>query len=186
MADFIKKLQEKPYEVKVRILWGTVIGAAIILVVILVFNIKSTLQNVDGKKLIDLNTPSSQTTKDTEIQYASVERVERTEKVLKIYFNLNNSTDDILNVSKVSDITLTFDGNESKPQSMADRQGSPFVQKILSHTQNFGVLTFAPINANLATLTLDQMYLEKNPSSIFQQKLELDLDKLTETTKVRN
>src|SRR5258708_17631500 len=128
MTDFIKKLQEKPYEVKLRIIWGTVIGAAIVLVVILIFNIKDTLKNVDGKKLIDLNTSSGRTAANTNIQYASVERVERTAKVLKIYFNLNNPTNDILNVSKVSDITLAFDGSEVKPQSILDRQGNPFVQ----------------------------------------------------------
>lgn len=186
MVDFIKKLQEKPYETRLRILWGTVMVAAIALVIIFVFNIKNTLQGVDGKKLIDIDNSSNQANVLSEIPYAEVERVERTEKVLKIYFNFKNPTDDIVNISKLTDITLIFDSNTLKPQSMTDRQGNVFVQKILSHTQNFGILIFTPINTNLATLTFDQMTLEKSPSNVFQQKLELNLDELSETTKVRN
>src|SRR5258708_14471938 len=167
MTDFIKKLQEKPYEVKLRILWGTVIGAAIVLVVILIFNIKDTLKNVDGKKLIDLNTSSGRTAANTNIQYASVERVERTAKVLKIYFNLNNPTNDILNVSKVSDITLAFDGSEVKPQSILNRQGNPFFQKILSHTQNFRVLPLLPTISKLSNPTRNRMSMEKKHQHFF-------------------
>src|SRR5258708_12692670 len=154
MTDFIKKLQEKPYEVKLRIRWGNVIGAAIVLVVILIFNIKDTLKNVDGKKLIDLNTSSGRTAANTKIQYASVERGERTAKVLKIYFNLNNPTNDILNVSKVSNITLAFDISEVKPQSIFDRQGNPFVSNKFFQTPTSLVLTLPTTRTQLPTLTL--------------------------------
>jgi hypothetical protein len=182
--DIIRKIQDKPYETRVRILWATVGIAGIVLVAIFVFNTKNSLKDVDGKELINIDVPS--TTAMTQTPYASVERVERTEKVLKIYFNFNNPTDDILNVSKLSDISLSFDNSKLNPKNITDRQGQAFVQKILSHTQNFGILVFDPINSGQVTLTFDQMSLEKNPNNIFRQELNLNLDELTETINPRN
>ncbi len=186
MKNFISKIQEKPYETRVRILWSTVGVAAIILVAVFVLSVKSTLKNVDGKKLIDINQSATSTNDVTTTPYAAVERVERTEKVLKIYFNYHNTTDDILNISKIADITLTFEDNSIKPQAMTDRQGKTFIQKVLSKTQNFGILTFSPINTGKAVLTFDQMFFEKDPSKIFQQKLELNLDELSKPENLRN
>jgi hypothetical protein len=186
MKDFLTKLQNQPYETRIKILWGTVLAAGFILVIIWVLSLKSTISGIDGASLIQLNPTTTSNTKQTEIAYASVERVESTAQFLKIYFNLNNPTDDILNTAKLQNITLTFTGNSIQPQSMTDRQGNPFVQKVLSHTQNFGILVFSASPVHQASLTFDQMFLEKNSTDVFQQKLELNLDELIKNSNVRN
>ncbi|MBX4186786.1 MAG: hypothetical protein KW802_00820 [Candidatus Doudnabacteria bacterium] len=186
MKDFLTKLQEQPYETRIRILWGTVICTGIVLLVLFVFSIKSTLNGVDGKKLIDLSIASDKQQAQTEIAYASVERVERSNQNLKIYFNFNNPTDDILTIPQLADITLVAEDQTLNPQTITDRQGNVFVQKILSHTQNFGILVFPATTAATGTLNFSQMYLEKNSSNFFQQKLELNLKDLAQPTKVRN
>ena len=185
MKDFLTRLQNQPYETRIKILWGTVLGAAIILVIIWVLSLKSTISGIDGSSLIKLNTTTTSTTEQAQVAYASVERAESTD-VLKIYFNLNNPTNDILNASKLLNITLTSNGTQIQPTAITDRQGNPFVQKVLSHTQNFGILTFPAITIHQGTLTFDQMFLEKTPNNVFQQKLELNFDELIKNSNVRN
>ena len=68
--------------------------------------------------------------------------------------------------------------NPVHPQQLTDRQGSAFVKKVLSRTQNFGILTFSAINSEEGTLTFDQMFFEKNPQQFFKQILDLEFDKL--------
>jgi hypothetical protein len=186
MRDFITRLQEKPYESKLKILWGTVFVAAVILVVIFVFNIKNNLKGVNTKSLIQSNNSTASKTALSDTAYASVERIERTDNLLKIYFNFNNSTDDILSISKLEDIDLSFNNDRIKPKTITDRQGKPFVQKILSHTQNFGILTFDRLNTDDVKLTFDMMFFEKDPSKVFRQDLELNLNELSQPIKVRN
>ncbi|MBX4191259.1 MAG: hypothetical protein KW804_00470 [Candidatus Doudnabacteria bacterium] len=181
----ITRLQNKPYQAKLRILWGIVFVSAVILIIIFGFNIKHTLSGVNTKKLLESKNSASNTALTT-TPYAFVERVERTEGSLKVFFNFNNTTDDILSISKPEDITLTLETTRITPKSITDRQGKPFVQKILSHTQNFGVLNFDQVNVENAELSFDMMSFEKNPSNNFKQTIKLDLVKLSQPIKVRN
>ena len=183
LNDKIEKLQNKPYEDRVRILWTVVVIVGIILLVLWVLSLKNTFSGLDTKSLINTNT--GQNTTEASTQFASVERVELGEN-LKIYFNINNTTDDILNISKLENINLVVNGQTVKPKSMNDRQGAVFVQKVLSHTQNFGTLTFPATDSNQAELIFDQMFFENNQSSIFKQTMELDLDKLNKDSNLRN
>jgi len=185
MKNFIEKLQAKPYETRVKILWSSVLVTGVILVAIFVFNLKNTVSNIDSKDLIKLN-PDTKTSPLTSTAYVLVERVERSSSLLKVYFNYNNPNDDILNVSKLSDIILNVENDNLIAQKITDRQGNIFVQKILSHTQNFGILYFPATTAKNGTLILDQMFMEKTPSDIFQQTLELNLEELSKATNVRN
>jgi hypothetical protein len=178
----VSKLQSLPYATRVKILWGTVLIVGIVMVLLIAQSIKSSVNNVDGS-LIKID--DTKATSTSPIDYASVERVESDDKFLKIYFNFNNTTNDILNVSKLADIKLVVKEGTLAPQKITDRQGNVYVQKILSHTQNFGILIFPATTSKNATLTFDQMYLEKDLTNSFQQKLELNLEELSKPTGVR-
>jgi hypothetical protein len=183
IKDFLSKVQEKPYETRVKILWMTVAIFSVVLIYLMVQSVQNSISNANGN-LVHVQTGGSVII-ESDIEFAQVERVERSEHTLKIYFNLNNPTDDILNVSKISDITLNTDKNTLTAQTITNRQGSDFVKKILSHTQTFGILTFPATEATNATLILNKMFLEKKPTEIFGQKLELDLEKLNKPSDVR-
>jgi len=185
MKNLISWLQEKPYQTRLKILWTTLIAVGGLVVVIFVLNIKSTISGIDGKNLIKIDTKSSAAA-ETALKFAQIERIEINNNFLKIYFNFNNTTTDILNVSKLADITMTANGKQFQPQQITDRQGNAFVQKILSHTQNFGILTFPSINADKATLTFNQMFLDQNPSNLFMQTMELNFSELTKSAQIRN
>jgi hypothetical protein len=156
-------------------------------VAIFVLNLKHTIGKIDKKSLIKLGASSKEMTRTT-TAYADIERVERTEKLLKIYFNFKNPTDDILNIPKLEEIALNVGATELRPQKITDRQGKIFVQKILSHTQNFGILIFPPSasDRDQASLTWNGMFLETNPDGKFSQKIELNLKELSQPAKVRN
>ncbi|OGE80099.1 MAG: hypothetical protein A2660_00525 [Candidatus Doudnabacteria bacterium RIFCSPHIGHO2_01_FULL_45_18] len=185
IKKFLTKLQAKPYETRVKILWGTVIVIGILLIMFWVSDLKGTIKGIDTSNLVDLN-PSDQNTVLTKTPFAAVERVELSGTLMKIYFNFTNSSDDILNVSKLNDVSLNINDTSLTPQKMTDRQNAQFVQKVLSHSQSFGILTFEAAAAKTATLTFDQMFFEKAASDILQQKLELDLEQLTKSEKIRN
>ena len=167
MNKFLNKIQGQPYEDRIRILWGVVAVVALVLVVMIFSNIKETIGNAGGSFT---KIEAAKFIPDSPISYMSVERVEQTDKTLKIYFNINNSGNDILNVPKLSDISLSVSNNLSHPQKITDRQGNTFVQKVLSRTQNFGILFFPAINGNRGTLLFDQMSLEKSRRFFKQPK----------------
>jgi hypothetical protein len=178
----IERLQKLPYNTRLKILWISFIVAAIGLVFLISSSIKNSIKNNSGDLIkLDKVSPLPETT----TAFASVERVEQTDKNLKIYFNLNNTTNDILNVSKLSDIKLRVDDSSTAATELTDRQGKPFVQKILSQTQDFGILTFPKTEADEAELIFSGLFFESNTSNIFQQTLKLDLEKLNDATNVR-
>jgi len=185
MKDYIAELQKKPYATRVKILWGTTATFAVMLVVIWSLSLKSTIKNSSGQPLVPQNSGAADVDQK-ETNFLNVERTEIAGNTLKIYFNLNNQTDDILNVSKIADIELSTEAGILRPTKMVDRQGQTFVQKILSHTQNFGVLLFPTTSELEATLTFNEMFLEKNPDQLLKQSIELDFSKLNQDSQVRN
>lgn len=184
MNDFIKNLQEKPYETRMKILWGTVGVVAVLLVTAFIFNLKSVIHQTNGGSFTEgAKNPTSQ---ETSLKLATVERVEKQGTNLKIHFNFNNDSSDILNLSKLEDITLKTKAGDLTPTLMTDRQGQAFVQKVLSHTQNFGILSFTNVTADSGELLFDEMFFEKTPQQLFSQALELDFNKLNSDNSVRN
>ncbi|OGE73962.1 MAG: hypothetical protein A3I07_04145 [Candidatus Doudnabacteria bacterium RIFCSPLOWO2_02_FULL_42_9] len=181
----LDRLQKLPYNTRVKILWVASAIAAIGLIILFTQSIRNTVENSSGENLIELNN-SKTTLPNSPQEFAKVERVEQGENGLKVYFNLNNNTNDILNVSKISDISLVINDKIITAQQITDRQGKPFVQKILSKTQNFGILYFEPTNAKTAQLILSNMSLENDASNIFQQTLDLNLEELNNPANVRN
>lgn len=184
MKDFIKNLQDKPYETRLKIMWGTVLFAGILLIAVFIWNIKAVVQNTSGTDL--LNPPVDDSAEQTNLNLLSVEKVETRSGRFRIYFNLNNPGEDILNMALIEDITLTINNVQHQPTEIIDRQGQPFVEKILSKTQNFGVLIFPTIIGAKGTLEFDQMYFEKSPDTLFSQKVELDFNKLKTDNPIRN
>lgn len=180
---FIANLQNKPYESRVKILWSTVVAIGILLFIIWVMSLKSTINGSIG----GTNESTSQDLKvANEISLGEVEWVESTANNLKIYFNFNNSTSDILNFSKPSEITLTLNGNQLHPSKILNRQGQPFVQKILSHTQQFGILVFPAVKDNTAVLEFSQMTFDQKSDQALSQKINLDLKALNNKDNLRD
>ena len=157
----------------------------IIIIVIWILNLKNTLKSTDGKSILTTQDSSKVASAETDLDLLGVESVQRSGSQVKIYFNINNQTDDILNVPSLDNITFRDNNNSAHPQQLTDRQGSAFVKKVLTHTQNFGILTFTTINDEKGTLTFDQMFFEKNPEQIFKQILDLEFDKLKNNAQPR-
>ena len=183
MNNPLNKIQQQPYETRVKILWSVVALVAIGLLFLMINSIRNTIANADGT-LIQIE--AAKYVPQSSVDYVAVESVEQNDKSVKIYFNLNNPGTDILNVPKLSNITFNYGSTVVHPQKLTDRQGNPFVQKVLSHTQNFGIMIFPSITGQKGSLVFDQMYLEQAPNDVFQQKLWLDLNQLSKVPKVRN
>jgi len=184
MNDFITNLQKKPYETKVRILWGVSLTIGIILIVVWLGSLKNMISNTSGQAVVTTN-PLPISTK-SQILFIKVERVEKTTTALKIYFNINNPTDDILNIPSGDNVTLNSAGANTHPQTLLDRQSQPFAKKILSHTQMFGILVFPATPDTQGTLTFDQMFMEQTPDQKLSQELFLDFARLNQNPQVRN
>ena len=185
MHDWLQKLQNQSQQTKLKVLWSTVAAAAIVLVVIVSLSIKSSVKNVDGQNPFQA---AGQTAGETlpNRDVVKVESIDSSAAGLKIYFNIENDTDDILNVPDATNIQLAIGGQILNPTAIDDRQSGPFVKKVLSHTQDFGVLVFAPAPANRGTLNFNQMFFEQSPNNLFQQQLDLDFQQLTQPVKPRN
>ncbi|MDP4000974.1 MAG: hypothetical protein Q8P83_01935 [bacterium] len=191
LHDFIRRLQDKPYNVRVRILWTTTIIVAIVLIVIWLSTVKNEITNIDNNGFANLNEitdtdePSGQTITEQNT-YIAVERTELNETgAFQIFFKVNNSTQDILNFSPLEQIKLEINGASLTPLQINDRQDNPFVQKILSNTENFGTLVFSQLEVNTGRLIFDELYFEQNPNKIFRESLDLDFKKLNKTQELR-
>jgi hypothetical protein len=184
MNNFLDELQKKPYGTRVRILWGTTAVVAIIVIIIWGISLKASIKNTTGKSLV---TPPVSRQDQSDSQFATVESMETSKDQTKIYFNLNNPSDDILNVSPLENISLTINNETISPSALQNRQGQPFAKKILSHTQIFGVLIFpATTEGDQGTLLFERMFLEKSPDNYLKQSIDLDLNQLKTDSKLRN
>jgi hypothetical protein len=182
MNDFLENLRNKSYQTRITILYGTVAVIALIVVGGWVFSLKNNLKSLNQTAQI-----SGATAKPVTVTYASVERAELVGSILKVYFNFNNQTNDILNISALNNIILQINNTTLNPTSITDRQGGKFPAKILSHTQDFGILVFSNFSnddSNL-TLTFDQMFFDQDNADIFKQSIDLNLKKLENPTNLR-
>lgn len=183
ISQWLSKLQKQPYKVRIRILWITVLIVAFILIVLWFSSLKQKIANLNTKNL--LASPEQQTLEESG-RYVSAERIETSPSgSSKLFFKINNPTDDILNLPKIDGIKLEVDNQTINPLKIYDRQNHPFVSKVLSHTENFGILIFSELNAQKANLIFKDLYFEQHPEVIFNEKLELDLDKLKKIQELR-
>lgn len=178
LFELIKQLQHKPYQTRLRILWGSVAVAAIILISLWGYSIKHRFDNNSSQE----NTTVLPT---IEQKYVKIERVETVPSGLKIFFTVNNQTTNILNFSGPNEIKLAIEGKTVNPSGVFDRQSKPFVQKILSKTENFGTLVFSGVQADVATLSFEDLYFEHQPEKIFMESHDLDLEELKTKQELR-
>jgi hypothetical protein len=187
--DFIRNLQKKPYAVRLRILWSTTIIVAVVLLAVWVATIKNGADSLAGQDLFTITQESDQAeeARAEESDHISVERVETTKAgAFQIFFKIKNSSNDILNFSPLEKITLEINKTNLKPLEILDRQGNPFVRKILSNTENFGTLIFTGVEGKSGTLSFEGLFLEQKPQTLFREILNLDFEELNQIQELRN
>ena len=183
-SDFVKNLQNKPEHIRNRIFWVSSFVAAVLVVSLWAINFKHTIQNIDGRSVLGaLTTIQSQAAAN---HYLALDGAEMKSGKLLVYFSVNNDSDDILNFSAPSDIALNLDGNTYNPVSIQTRQNQPFTQKILSHTQTFGILTFDSPKSTSGDLTFDNLNFDQSPANIFHETIGFDLTNLSKPQSIRN
>jgi hypothetical protein len=178
LQQYINELQNKPLNVRLRILWSTTAAVAVILIAVWAVTIKSELA-INPEVLAENANPEST------MEYIEIERAEFTGTLLNLYFKASNDTTDILNFSKPESIELTANGQTINPVKIVDRQGRTFVQKILSNSENYGILIFNIADAGEGEIVFDDLYFESRPEGIFKETAELDFDKLKKEQEIR-
>ncbi len=184
IKNFLNNLQHRPYAVKVRILWTITVSAAVILIVVWGYSLRNQINKLDGEKLISLPNLQNQTV--VESKYVKIERVESSTEGLKIFFSVKNDTNDILNFSRAEEVELEANNSKLTPLRLLDRQNKQFVQKVLSKTENFGILIFTPVKTDRATITFKDLYFEKSPEQLLKEVIKLDIEELTKDQRLRD
>lgn len=182
LTGYLKKIQQQPYRTRVRILWGTTMTVGLVLVIIWFFSVKQEVSRIDNTDLLGIqeNEPPAQ-----EAKYVKAERIEQTSTSLKILFSVNNSSNDILNFSSDSEVSLVVNGSSTNPVRILDRQNKGFVQKVLSKTENFGTLIFPKIDFSQAELIFEDLHFENEPDKIFKESLPLNFTELNKEQELR-
>ena len=182
-SEFIKNLQSKPYAVRMRILVTTAVIATIVVIAVWLIGFKQEFRNLNKQSILVSNSSTSHLSAQ---HYTNIDGAEIVDGKLLVYFSAKNDTTDILNFSKTQDMKLSLDGKDLTPSKLTDRQSQPFVQKILSNSQNFGIATFDIGSAKSATITFDNLYFENNPSNIFKEQITFDPNKLSKPADLKN
>lgn len=184
-SQWLSNLRQKPYKVRLRILWITIGVVGLILLALFALSLKNQIAQLGNKPLLpELDNKGASSFESTN-QHITVESVQTQNNIFKIFFKVENKTDDILNFSKAEDIKLQVDNQTLAVIRITDRQNKPFVQKILSHTSNFGVVYFPPVEALEGLLTFDSMYFERTPTTLFKETIELDFIELSKSQELR-
>jgi hypothetical protein len=72
------------------------------------------------------------------------------------------------------------------PKQILDRQNNKFVQKVLSNTQNFGILVFDPVEGDEGDLVIENLSFEQSLGQTLKQEITLNFEELRQQTEVRN
>ena len=177
LSHYIQQIQKLPYRSRVKILWGTTVSIAIILVLVWVATIKLSIKPI--------NTDALQIKSQQTERYIKVERLELANGTTQIFFSIKNTTDKILSFSRAEDIILNIGDTGLKPTRILTRQNKPFVQKILSNNEEFGILVFGELEPDEATITFSNLYFENTPETVFEEAVEVDLGKLPNEQPIR-
>lgn len=184
LTELISNLQKKPYQTRLRILWTTVAVVGLFLMVIWIATIRSEVAGLNLKNDILSLTEKKQAEENS--NFIKIERIESADTgAFKIFFSVNNPTDDILNFAAVENIKLTVNNTPISPLRILDRQKKSFVLKILSHTQNFGILYFNPPNDEAGQLTFSDLFFEKKPEQLFKENFDLVFQELNKPEELR-
>ncbi len=174
-------LQKLPLQTRIQILWISGVILATLLVALWTFSLKWEIRRLgQSTEILTNEQPIKLEEKFTKIEWAEIG------PQTKIFFAVSNQTADILNFSQIDDITLTLGKNIFKPIKLIDRQNRPFPQRILSHSQIFGVLIFDLQETDSAEIVFSDLFFEKAPETIFQENLSVNLDELDQKQELRN
>lgn len=176
----LNRIQQLPFETRYRILWISGIAAAAILIGIWIVSLKAEINRLDSSEFI----PSLGQIRH-EQKYVKAEWTEISANKLLVYFKVTNNTNDILNFAQTDNIKLQVKDREIAAENLTDRQNRPFVKKILSKTENYGILIFPRIDADEGNLLVDQMYFEMKPDQAISEKLELNFKDLNQALQLR-
>jgi hypothetical protein len=186
LKQFVKNLQHKPLQTRVRILWGVtgVIGLALIVLFFTSLgNNINKLNSSDFDFFQDNNNNESAVASNNHIQ---VEWVERGDGKTKIFFKITNNTSTILNFSKLTDVTLKYRDIVINAQQLTNRQGSPFDLKMLSRSESYGIAIFEDVDVDEVVLKFDQLFFENQDQLIFSEELPLNLKELNKSVEIRS
>lgn len=182
LSGLIERLRRQPYPVRVRILWLTSGTVAVLLLFIWIASVQQEIHQLDPEQSIKM---PDQAAESATAAYMAVERVAAGAEGWEVWFRVHNPTDDILNFSAIDEITLQVSGLTLSPTQLWDRQNQPFVQKILSRSENFGLLIFPSLEAVSAELIFRDLYFETTPEMVFQETIRLDIPNLTQSQELR-
>jgi hypothetical protein len=185
----IENLQHQSYQTRVKILWAAVIGIGALLVIIWFISLKSNISNLGTNSLTDFRSPEAeQPNQITAIatDLIKIEYIEQSISGFKIFFNISNRTNDILNFPQIHNITLTVEDRPYNPKQILDRQNNKFVQKVLSNTQNFGILVFDHVEGDEGDLVIENLSFEQSLGQTLKQEITLNFEELRQQTEVRN
>jgi hypothetical protein len=181
IQQFIEYLQSRSEGTRNKILWGASTVATVLVVFIWGTNLNHQLRSISG-----VSTTTTAPSQISAPHYIAIESAETSNGKLNIYFSVKNDTSDILNFSQNSDIVLSVGNKTFKPKSVVTRQNQKFIQKALSKTQSFGILTFENVAGTSGQLSFDNLFFEQNPQNLFKEVLPVDLKKLNQTPSIRN
>jgi hypothetical protein len=197
MRNWIRKLQEKPYHARVRILW-TVIGASVVILFI-VFGYSLRLQlarsraqestrpsifGVLGQGVREFARQLPEVIRDPRRplnlfapRYISIIDQDFSEGELVVRFTVDNSTDRILVIGGAQTaIELVHGDITYEPFDLLDDHGDVFPAKILSRTKVTGILTFSGVpEGESAKLAFRNLYFDDTPSYIWTEEFDVKL-----------
>ncbi len=182
----LSSLQQQPLAVRMRILWGVTAAIAVILFLVWIYSTSQSVKKAEKTEIPGINTQQTPAESvNAETQRINIEWIEHKEKTLLVYFKVNNTTNNILNFSKLEDITLAFNDQNYKAKYIQDRQGSQFVVKVLSNTQKFGMVAFDDVQESSAEIKFDNLFFENEEQNVFYETTKLDLKALNKPIEIR-
>lgn len=199
LLPFITKLQQRPYEERMRILIFTTTICAVILGAIFLTlaklqpqspqnnqnNILDTLKQTaanTGEGLSKISSDVASQLQDYKLpadyHAVSMKKFSVSADKLVIEFEANNPTIDILNIfsANYSNVVLKDEVSTSSPISILTSDQIPFPAKILSKMKLAGLITFPKPKTSQVTLEISNVYFETRTDTPFTEKLDINLN----------
>lgn len=154
-------------------MWGSSVIATALVVSVWFVSFKQDVKQLSGAGLVNLPQEIITTT-----HYLNIESAEIKDNRTYLYFSIKNDTANILNFSDPSNIEFSINKQIVKPASITDRQAKPFAQKILSNSQNFGILVFNQALSGRGDISFNNLAFEQGSGTIFKEVITVDLSKL--------
>ncbi len=173
----LKSIQEQPFQTRLRILYAVTAVIGIVLFVIWFMTTRGAVRRTDFSDISEVFGTKQQPIVTSQ-KYINVEWVEKADGKMLIFFKVTNDTPSILNLPQLGGISLQVGEDKYNAEIITTRQQTQFVQKVLSNSQNFGILVFSDMELTRADLVFDQMFFENKPDVFFQERFEVDFEEL--------